>query len=180
MTGGVGSHERHGRGRIEWLTPPQLIESLGEFDLDPCAAVGQPWRTAHRHYTVADDGLVQPWEGRVWLNPPYDHHARKWLERLSEHGNGIALIFARTETRTFFDTVWTRAHALLFLRGRLYFHRVDGSRPNMNCGAPSVLVAYGSNNREALLRVKDTGAFIDLEVQHATQRTDRPHSAPPL
>lgn len=158
---------------VEWLTPPELIRSLGRFDLDPCASVHQPWVTAKRHYTVLDDGLAQAWVGRVWLNPPYSHHAAGWLRRLADHGNGIALIFARTETRSFFENVWARADALLFLRGRLHFFRVDGSRPHMNCGAPSVLVAYGPNNREALLGVKDTGAFIDLEVQCATPPTKR-------
>ena len=49
-----------------WLTPPGIIKSLGEFDLDPCASLNRPWDTAKKHYTVEDDGLTKPWAGRVW------------------------------------------------------------------------------------------------------------------
>ena len=59
-------------GKNEWLTPPCLLDRLGEFDLDPCSPVNRPWDTARHHYTVEDDGLRQPWFGRVFCNPPYD------------------------------------------------------------------------------------------------------------
>lgn len=99
---GIGGHQRgyEGRGN-EWLTPPEVLSALGEFDLDPCSPVSHPWDTARSHYTVEDDGLSQEWFGRVWLNPPYGQSTGRWLHRLSLHGNGIALIFARTETAMF-------------------------------------------------------------------------------
>lgn len=137
----------------EWLTPPDVIAALGPFDLDPCSPINRPWPTAAKHYTVADDGLRQPWDGMVWCNPPYANWAT-WLHRLAEHGDGIALIFARTETRHFFEAVWERADALLFLRGRLSFHHSDGKRARANSGAPSVFVAYGP---EAVRRLASCG-----------------------
>ena len=106
------SHERTTQ-KEDWLTPPWLLEKLGEFDLDPCSPVDRPWDTAAKHYTIADNGLNQPWEGRVWLNPPYGRQTIQWVRRLACHGNGIALIFARTETSIFFPWVWDRADALL-------------------------------------------------------------------
>jgi hypothetical protein len=57
-------------GKDEWLTPPPLIQALGEFDLDPCAPIKRPWDMAKNHYTIEDDGLEKDWFGRVWLNPP--------------------------------------------------------------------------------------------------------------
>ena len=57
----------------EWLTPPELIHSLGVFDLDPCAPFNRPWNTAKRHYTILDDGLKKKVIGRVWCNPPYSN-----------------------------------------------------------------------------------------------------------
>ncbi len=90
----------------EWLTPPEIIEALGPFDLDPCAPIVRPRDTAARHFTLEDDGLMQPWEGRVWLNPPYGKHTWKWLNRLALHGQGITIIFARTETEGFQRFVW--------------------------------------------------------------------------
>lgn len=78
-----------------WLTPQWLVKSLGEFDLDPCSPLNRPWNTAKQHYTVHDNGLVLPWNGRVWLNPPYGNELHKWLFKMSQHLNGIALIFGR-------------------------------------------------------------------------------------
>jgi hypothetical protein len=148
----------------EWLTPPTLLSALERFDLDPCAPVleRRPWSIADRHFTIEDDGLALQWHGRVWLNPPYGREAAAWLRRLADHGNGIALIFARTETEMFFEQVWARAHALLFLRGRLHFHYVDGTRATANGGAPSVLIAYGQENAEILKRAAIPGAFVPL------------------
>ena len=37
-------------GKNEWLTPPELLAKLGQFDLDPCAPVNRPWPTATHHY----------------------------------------------------------------------------------------------------------------------------------
>lgn len=115
----MGGHHSHRMGTDEWLTPPEILEALGPFDLDPCAPSTRPWPMAAQHYSKEDDGLLRPWEGRVWLNPPYGLEAERWLRRLAIHGNGIALIFARTETEAFFSQVWERADAILFLRGRL-------------------------------------------------------------
>jgi hypothetical protein len=147
----------------EWLTPPEILTALGPFDLDPCAPVSPPWRIAHRHYTIVDDGLANVWFGRVWLNPPYGKHTDRWLSRLAAHGNGLALIFARTETETFFEQVWSKAAAVLFLRGRLHFHHVNGTRAAANAGAPSVLVAYDQENAAQLRSLELPGQFIPLE-----------------
>ena len=134
----------------EWLTPPDVIGCLGRFDLDPCAPVIRPWDTARCHFTVLDDGLAREWFGRVWVNPPFGREAARWMRRIAGHGNGIALIPARTETAMFFESVWGVADAVLFMRGRPHFHRVDGSRAPFNSGAPICLVAYGDRNVDAL------------------------------
>jgi hypothetical protein len=63
----------------EWLTPPEILRALGDFDLDPCAPVTRPWETAAQHYTALDDGLNKQWNGRVWCNPPFGREAVKWL-----------------------------------------------------------------------------------------------------
>ena len=135
---------------VEWLTPLEIINSLGPFDLDPCSPIVRPWDTAKVHYDSLVDGLSTPWAGRVWLNPPYGNETGKWLARLAEHGDGIALVFARTETKMFFESVWGRADAVLFLRGRPHFHFPDGSRAKGNSGGPLCLIAYGYKNRWAL------------------------------
>jgi hypothetical protein len=149
----------------EWLTPPEIIKAMGPFDLDPCAPVERPWPMALNHYTVEDNGLMKPWYGRIWLNPPYGAPTvvRPWMRRMADHNNGIALIFARTETDMFFETVWNEATAVLFLRGRLYFYHADGTKAAANAGAPSVLIAYGERNAGALRNAGIDGKFFKLE-----------------
>lgn len=163
--GGMGTHQSAAMDSDEWLTPPEVLRELGNFDLDPCAAPEpRPWPTARRHVVRAENGLAMRWEGRVWLNPPYGGPSivGPWMRRLAAHGNGIALIFARTETALFFETVWRAAHAVLFLEGRLFFHRPDGSRAGANAGAPSCLVAYGRHNADALRRSHLRGHYVEL------------------
>lgn len=148
---------------VEWLTPPEIIERLGPFDLDPCSPIARPWDTARVHYTRNDDGLKQPWSGRVWMNPPYGRSVGAWMAKLKLHGNGIALIFARLETDFFFEHIWNDADALLFIRGRLTFYRANGKPGDSNSGAPSVLVAYGKENAISLERCAIEGKFIQLK-----------------
>ena len=40
---------------------------------------------AVKHYTAEDNGLVQPWEGRVFINPPFGPGVEQWF-RKSVHG----------------------------------------------------------------------------------------------
>lgn len=159
---GMGSHQSAAMISDTWLTPPEIIKELGPFDLDPCCPRLMPWKTAEFSYTAHEDGLKQPWEGRVWLNPPYSREAVHWLRKLVKHGDGIALTFARTETAWFFETIWRAATACLFLEGRIHFHYADGSRAAANAGAPSVLVAYGDENASALRAAMIAGHFVDL------------------
>lgn len=160
----MSGHQRAVGATDVWLTPREVLDALGPFDLDPCAVTEpRPWPTAAVHYTEADDGLSMPWHGFVWCNPPYSN-VRPWLERMAAHSKGIALIFARTETRTFHEFVWQRASCVLFPLGRLSFRRADGqlhrAESQGNAGAPSVFVGYGT---EACARLRgQPGAFIDM------------------
>lgn len=163
-TAGMGGHQSAVMKNDEWLTPPSILAALGPFDLDPCAPIVRPWPMAARHYTRQDNGLQLPWTGRVFLNPPYGPPpiVGPWLKRMVMHNHGIALIFARTETDLFFETVWNKASAVLFLRGRLYFHYVDGREAEANAGAPSVLVAYGARDANTLEVCTIDGQFLRL------------------
>ena len=155
---------------LDWLTPPYIIKVLGPFDLDPCASVDQPWRTADTQWTIEDNGLGQAWNGFVWLNPPYGPEAGNWLWYMGkEHNHGIALIFARTETKMFTDSIWPEASAILFIEGRLHlYHGHDGvdkqgrpykrgERARHNAGGPSVLVAYGADGQRRLASANRAG-----------------------
>lgn len=154
---------KHGNkaGKHEWLTPPDLLKKLGDFDLDPCSPINRPWDTAKNHFTVNDNGLFKKWDGRVFCNPPYGPHAQFWLKKCSTHKNAIALVFARTETKMFFNCVWNCADSVLFIKGRLKFYHIDGTQ-GQAAGAPSVLISYNKENSDILKNSDIKGKFIKL------------------
>src|ERR1700749_419093 len=75
-------------------TPRWIFDAAGlVFDMDVAAPVDPSRRTcpALRYLTPVDDGLSQPWEGLVWMNPPYSN-CMPWVRRFAEHGRGLALL----------------------------------------------------------------------------------------
>lgn len=163
----IGSHQSAASSSVDWLTPPEWIAALGLFNLDPCCPPHMPWPTASVMWSLPFDGLTHEWTGRVWCNPPYGGPKviEPWMRKMAAHGNGIALIFARTETRCWFEHVWRKADAVLFVKGRPRFYRPDGHRAPANCGGPVALVAYGEFNARVLRNVSHgaiPGAFVDL------------------
>lgn len=103
------------------LTPLWLIEMLGEFDFDPC---GYPGHATAKHVNLwPSDGLTIDWHGKVWCNPPYSAPG-PFLQRLAQHGNGIALVLASTDTG-WFQEAYSSADWLFFPKGRPTFYRKD-------------------------------------------------------
>jgi DNA N-6-adenine-methyltransferase (Dam) len=156
----LGSHqETIGRSQVH-ITPKWIIERLGPFDLDPAAANPRPWDCAKRNFTEADDGLLRAWHGLVWLNPPFHRYqVARWIQKLAAHGNGIALLHARTEA-AWFEPCWNSASSILFMADRIHFHRPDGMRQPANSGAPPVLVAFGAEARRRLERWDIAGFLV--------------------
>lgn len=157
------SFERSVKATDEWYTPKELIDSLGEFDLDPCAPMKPLWRTAKVMYNKEDDGLKQNWGGRVWLNPPYSRPLiEQFVTTLAEHGNGIALLFNRLDSVMMQEVVLKNADAMKFLRKRIRFYRPDGTQGG-SPGCGSVLFAFGKENAEVLRNHSLEGVFVKLK-----------------
>lgn len=134
---GIGGHTKPIKGVTDvWLTPLEIIKALGEFDLDPC---GESFHKTANHI-YEERGLDQEWFGRVWLNPPYSE-VETWLNRLVEHGRGIALVFARTEVK-WAQEIIPKADSIFFPRGRYYFLTRELKRKG-NAGGPSMFLSFG-------------------------------------
>lgn len=144
------------KGEETYLTPPEIIRALESqdfrFHLDPACPPNMPWRTAENMLTKAEDGLAAEWNGHVWLNPPYGTETQKWMQKMAEHNDGIALVFNRTDTAWFHEAVFEKAQAMLLLKGRIRFYNADGTQTAQSAPAPSVLIAYGTPSVHALYR----------------------------
>lgn len=151
----------------EHFTPAEIFSAMGaQFDLDPAqpeegrAFLSVP---AHRWFTKADDGLVQPWEGFVWLNPPFGgrNGVVPWQKRFVEHGNGVVLVNAQTSCGWFHEFA-PLMDAMLFPNGKTKFVQPDGTvakQPPMGV----VLMALGSRGVKALQNAEAAG--LGLLVQ---------------
>jgi hypothetical protein len=157
----LGSHQRTIGKSQDHITPPWLINALGgagSFDLDPAGADPRPWDCAKVTWTIG--GLERDWFGFVYLNPPFDVRiVGDWIAKLAAHGNGIALLHARTEA-AWFEPIWQRAAAILFMANRIFFHKPDGIRHAHNSGAPPVLIAFGDEAAQRLYRCGIAGALV--------------------
>ncbi len=132
---------------VEWYTPPQIRKAVldtfgGICDLDPCADPGRTF-PATGHFTEVDNGLIRPWLGRVYMNPPYGRTIDQWTTKLADelrHGwttEAIALLPARVETSWWHDL---SPSVVCMIRGRLKFSGYESSAP-----FPSVAVYFGPN-----------------------------------
>jgi hypothetical protein len=157
------THDSAQNKSVDWYTPPHIFDDLGlEFDLDPASPEGGvPWIPAKKIYTEADDGLVQPWHGLVWLNPPYGKHTYAWLEKMHTHRNGVALVFARTDCRWYHDFV-AKSDGILFLKGRIKFVDGLGVTGGGGAGSGSMLIAWGKESLYALERISHKGHFVPI------------------
>ena len=137
-----------------WFTPKKFIDALGPFDFDPCTQSFRPFDTAKEHVCedLGEDGLAVEWKGKVWMNCPYGKAVPIWLNRLYEHGNGIALVFARTETKWGQEAL-RKADAVNFIKGRISFIPNEEGKKSTSAGAPNMLLAYGEQNVRTLLNI---------------------------
>jgi DNA N-6-adenine-methyltransferase (Dam) len=133
----------------DYYTPAWVFERMGlEFDLDVCAPPGGiSWIPAKRYFTQADDGLLQPWEGRVWMNPPFSA-ARLWVPRFLDHRSGVCLL-PHAKSKWHIE-LWQSADGVVNFDTRVNFesHRSDGQ-----VMFPVFFAAFGPECVEAISRL---------------------------
>ena len=139
------THEPRHSEQIEWYTPPHIFQAIGlTFDIDVCSAgLGNDHVPANTRFTKEDNGLLQPWHGLVWCNPPYGRAIKNWIrkgyESSQQGATVVMLIPARTDTSYWHDYVMRGD--IRFLRGRIKFVQPDGTATHP-APFPSAIVIF--------------------------------------
>jgi hypothetical protein len=165
-------HEHAVGATDEWYTPPKVFKALQcEFDMD----VAHPgldvvdWVPAKRVLTM--DSLERPWEGFVWMNPPFGgrNGLVPWLQKFITHGNGLALVPDRTSAPWWQDAV-PYTDACLFWRGKIQFLRPNGA-PGKSPAQGTTLFAIGTKGVRALRLASSSGIFMQVDARtHAASQ----------
>jgi len=114
----------------DWYTPEQFMDIVrealgGTIDLDPAShVIANRVVQAQRIFTIDQNGLTQPWEGRIWLNPPFSDWPR-WADKvLSELDSIEAIVMlgaTRTLTAQYFRPLLERSDGFCIITGRTPF-----------------------------------------------------------
>lgn len=134
-------------------TPEWVWSKLGPFDLDPCAGEGTHIATINWRIEAGNNGLVMPWFGFVFCNPPYSQK-EQWIEKCKNHGNGLLLLPERGSSPWFGPLAeWCGYY---FVLGR----RINfvGGQSSNNLG--SVLFPFGAKARIILSAGVLPGHFV--------------------
>ena len=166
----------------EWFTPARYIEAAREvmngIDLDPasCKEANKIVKATH-YYTQRENGLEQPWYGKIWLNPPYNatHDCRfpqpTWARKLQREyqlGNveqAMLLISAATKQKWFHELL---EYPVCLMLERIFFIRPGKHPEELRHG--NTVVYLGSHEQK----------FIDVFSKFGTiaKRVSPPKSQP--
>ena len=148
-------------GDPESYTPTKYIEAvrevMGGIDLDPASnTYAQKTVKAEGWYDEDEDGLLQEWKGRVFLNPPYAYPTVKhFIERLCAEFEAEKVTAAILLTNNNTDTAWWHlaarsSAAVCFTAGRINFYKEDGS------------ITQPTNGQTFFYFGGDSGIFADV------------------
>ena len=132
------------------MTPGYVLgiarDVLGYFDLDPASShFANETVRADRYYTKEEDGLIQRWHGRVWLNPPY---SRGLIDRFviklltSDLEASLVLVNSATETG-WAQNLIKGATWVFFFNHRIHFLLPPGVNNSDQPRYPQMLVYRG-------------------------------------
>jgi hypothetical protein len=141
----------------EWYTPAEYIEAarrvMGGIDLDP-ASCAEANETVQAKKFYSEDGLDQPWSGRMFLNPPYGRLAGDFATKaVDDYEAGhldaaVLLVNAHCTDTAWFQCLWC---------GTLCFtdHRIDfdsGQRDKTSTSTHGSVFAYFGPDRAKFAR----------------------------
>lgn len=164
---------RHSKETPEWYTPGDYVRAarqcMGGIDLDPASCPEANKVVQARHiYTARNSGLLNPWNGRVFINPPGGLVKEFWRKLINEYATDdvtefvwIGYSIEQLQTLQCLDdgtvSPLDPAFALCIPRRRIAFvesaarARVRRSLGKQRASSPSHAnyIAYGGENPDA-------------------------------
>jgi hypothetical protein len=166
-------HVSNNSGKYEWHTPPKFIEAarevMGSIDLDPASSeIGNKVIQAKTIYTKEDSGLVHPWFGNIWMNPPYNNSlvvdfTKKLIEELPNINQACVLVNNATETRWFQDYIYGYCDAICYVRTRIKFLDIHGQSTGSSLQG-QVIAYFGSNTQKFVEIFKQFGKVCPVKM----------------
>lgn len=173
------THHAHRASTLETderYTPEWVLDlvtsALGGIDLDPCA---DPQRRvqAKNHFTKEDNGLEQPWKGRVFLNPPFSN-SKDWVRHLSLYlasgavTEAVVLIPVMALTNKSSRLLLReQAEGFVLMERNLSFLDADYKPLGEMSSFPFALVYAGSNFNRFLSATGDAGIPCVINKPHS-------------
>lgn len=165
------AHVSRATGENEWYTPKNLIEkarkTMGSIDVDPASSeAANQIIQAKAFYDLQSDGLIQKWNGNVWMNPPYsqpliNQFSKTICEKYLDNEIEQACILVNNATETeWLQRILNIASAVCFIKGRLRFIDKQG----LASGAPlqgQVILYFGKNIESFHENFQEIGVIYD-------------------
>jgi hypothetical protein len=156
-------------GNPEYYTPPHIVgmarNVMGKIDLDPASnELAQRWIGAETFYTKEQNGLIKPWFGNVWLNPPYDKPSVGAFIDKAIHSpitQMVMLLNNITET-SYGQKIMKFSDLICFPKGRIRFITEDGVQSKMPSHGQMIL--YKGQNKERFTNTFGSGFGIVVSV----------------
>lgn len=148
----MSSWESAGKSN-EWYTPKYIFDALEcNFDMDVAAAVDRTYSSVPTNRFITSNSLDLEWNGFIWMNPPFGKRMglSPWLDKINDHGNGIALAPDRTSA-PWWQKAARECGGLLQVDGKIKFIKPGGTTGD-SPGTGTTLFAYGKRGQDALIR----------------------------
>lgn len=150
------SHWENNGKSDEWYTPKYVFDALDcTFHVDVAAPKDRTHCHVPAEYFITENSLDSIWYDFVWMNPPFGgrNGLIPWLNRINQHGNGIALTPDRTSA-PWWQQAAKQSNCHLQVTGKIKFIDQNGNI-GIKPGNGTTLFAYGERAVKALLKAQE-------------------------
>lgn len=128
-----------------WQTPKYIFDWFNKrFAFTHDVAASDTNHLAPLYFTQEQNSLIQDWGSSNWCNPPFDNiqaFIDKAIEE-SKKGKTTVMLLPSDTSVTWFYNGFNAASKVIFLKGRLAYHRADTGQKVSNNNKGSVFFIF--------------------------------------